>query len=98
MERVYDEEVTSETQVRNGRSHHLGVLVAGAGVGALLMYLFDPDRGRGRRTRLSDQIASKVQRLGETAGSKARHLRNRAKGLVHELNPIQPDTSRSVST
>src|SRR5215813_6081825 len=60
-------------------------LLGGMGIGAALMYLFDPDRGRGTRARLSDQLASKANRLGETVGRKARDLRNRTQGLLHDV-------------
>jgi len=66
----------------------VGVLLGGMAAGAALMYLFDPDRGRGRRTRLSDQTASKLNRFGDRAGAKARDLRNRAQGLVHEAGSL----------
>src|SRR5437868_14734918 len=62
----------------------LGMLLGGIGLGAALMYLFDPERGRGRRARLSDQLASKANRLGDRAEARARDLRNRAQGLMHE--------------
>ena len=61
-----------------------GMLLGGIGLGAALMYLFDPERGRGRRARLSDQLASKANRLGDKAEAKARDLRNRAQGMMHE--------------
>src|SRR5688500_17579462 len=63
----------------------IGMLVGGIGIGALLMYLFDPERGRGRRATLGDQITSKVNHLKGAAGSKARDLRNRAQGVIHEV-------------
>ena len=72
------------------QANNLGLLLGGIGIGALLMYLFDPDRGRGRRARLSDQLTSKVNRLSETAEAKARHLRNRAQGVIHEVRSVLP--------
>jgi gas vesicle protein len=71
-------------------ANNVGLLIGGIGIGALLMYLFDPDRGRGRRARLGDQLSSKVNRLGEAAEAKARDLRNRAQGVVHEARSILP--------
>ena len=71
-------------------ANSLGLLLGGIGIGALLMYLFDPDRGRGRRARLGDQLTSRVNRLSEAAESKARHLRNRAQGVLHEARSILP--------
>jgi gas vesicle protein len=61
-----------------------GMLLGGMAAGAALMYLFDPERGRGRRARLSDQLASKANRLGDRAEARARDLRNRAQGMMHE--------------
>ncbi len=71
-------------------ANNIALLLGGIGLGALLMYLFDPDRGRGRRARLGDQLTSKVNRLGEAAESKARDLRNRAQGVLHEARSILP--------
>jgi hypothetical protein len=72
------------------QSNTIGIFLGGIGIGAAFMYLFDPDRGRGRRARLSDQLTSKVNRLGEAAESKTRHLRNRAQGIIHEAGSLLP--------
>ena len=64
------------------------MLFAGIGIGAALMYILDPDRRRSRRARLSDQLASQVNRLGDAAQSKARDLRNRAQGAIHEASSM----------
>ncbi|MFL6210764.1 MAG: hypothetical protein ACJ74W_18075 [Pyrinomonadaceae bacterium] len=66
----------------------VGALLGGMAAGAALMYLFDPDRGRGRRARLSDQTASKLNRFGDAACAQTRHLRNRAQGLMHEAGAL----------
>ena len=76
-------------------ANSIGMLLAGIGLGALLMYLFDPDRGRGRRARLSDQLTSQVNRMGEVAEAKARDLRNRAQGVLHEAGSLLPRGSSS---
>ena len=70
------------------RAGNLGLLLGGVGAGAALMYLFDPERGRGRRARLSDQAAGRINRLGRAAGAKTRHLRNRAQGLVSQAGTL----------
>lgn len=54
-------------------------------LGALLMYLFDPDNGRGRRARLLDQIGAQERRIQRRATGLRKHVRNRAKGARHEL-------------
>jgi hypothetical protein len=60
------------------------ILFVGVGVGALLMYMLDPDRGRTRRKLLGDKLVGWTNDLTDAAGSKARHLRNRAQGVVAE--------------
>jgi hypothetical protein len=84
------EERRSNSQGTAVNANNLGLLLGGIGLGALLMYLFDPERGRGRRARLGDQLTSKVNRLSDTAEAKARHLRNRAQGMIHEARSILP--------
>jgi hypothetical protein len=44
-------------------------IVAGAGIGAALMFLLDPDQGRRRRERLAAAAASAAERAGEVAHS-----------------------------
>ena len=73
-----------------GNANSIGLLLGGIGIGALLMYLLDPDRGRGRRARLADQLTSKVNRMSEAAEAKARDLRNRAQGMLHEAGSLLP--------
>ena len=58
----------------------VGALMLGAGA----MYLFDADRGPRRRALLRDRGSHVLRRAGEAAGKKARHLRNRARGVVAE--------------
>ncbi|CAN5291620.1 hypothetical protein BH24GEM2_BH24GEM2_16520 [soil metagenome] len=64
-----------------------GDFLAGLVVGAGLMYVLDPDRGRRRRALVRDQVVSaghSFEELGETVSAKARHLRNQAAGLAAE--------------
>lgn len=64
-----------------------GDFLAGLVVGAGLMYLLDPDRGRRRRALVRDQVVSAGHDLGDLGGTlntKARHLRNQAAGLAAE--------------
>ncbi|HYE36323.1 BON domain-containing protein [Methylocaldum sp.] len=58
----------------------------GAALGATLMYLLDPDRGRYRRALVRDQAASGVHRLADAFEVALRDLRNRSVGVVSELN------------
>jgi uncharacterized membrane protein len=62
-----------------------GTALYGAALGATLMYLFDPDRGRYRRAIARDKAASGMSHLGDTTEVTLRDLRNRTVGLFAEL-------------
>jgi osmotically-inducible protein OsmY len=64
----------------------------GAAVGALLAYLFDPDRGRSRRARLSDQAAARSRDLTKTMRQTAEYQKGVAKGIIHDASEaFRPD-------
>jgi hypothetical protein len=67
----------------NKNSSLLPVLGA-IGLGAGLMYILDPDRGRGRRTFARDKVMSAFNRTGRAISEKSRDLSNRAYGLAAE--------------
>ena len=62
-----------------------GKFIGGLLVGALVMYLLDPDRGERRRALVRDQAARAKHRLGDGLDATARDLGNRAKGTAAEL-------------
>jgi len=61
-------------------------LLAGAGLGAGLMYFLDPDRGRSRRTWLRDKAIHAAHEAEDAACVVGRDLRNRSQGLVAEAS------------
>jgi hypothetical protein len=61
--------------------------VKGVGLGAGLMYLFDPDRGR-RRAHVRDQAVHVLTELGAAIEAASRDLGNRAYGRVAELRAL----------
>jgi hypothetical protein len=63
-------------------SNPLISFLAGAAIGAGLMFLLDPDRGNRRRALARDQVLSAGRRAGDQLGARARHLGNRARGLA----------------
>jgi osmotically-inducible protein OsmY len=63
-------------------------LVGGLGLGAALMYLFDPDRGRRRRALIRDKAEGAANKASDYAGKMSRDLRNRAYGVVAETKSI----------
>ena len=68
--------------------------MAAVGIGsALIAYLFDPDRGKGRRARLNDQTRSRVRKFQTAARQQIEFQSNRMKGLAHELKPDGPQAA-----
>jgi hypothetical protein len=65
----------------NFHTESLLTFVAGLGSGAALMYFLDPDRGRTRRTLVSDQVTGLANDAQDAIGKTQRDLQNRAKGL-----------------
>jgi hypothetical protein len=81
---------------RGGASAGL-MLLAGVGIGAILMYIFDPDQGRRRRALLRDQMVGLSNDASDAIGKKARDLRNRAQGVIAETSSmlgIRGETNR----
>ena len=76
----------------------VALLAAGFGLGALMMYLMDPEQGRRRRALARDQVTSFVNDAERRIEAKARHFSNRAQGMMaearsafrHEGNGGQP--------
>ncbi len=79
--------------------------IGGIAVGALAMYVFDPQRGRRRRALARDKAIHAAHVAGDRIGSTSRDLRNRAQGLVSEtrsslrhVSPTGPGTAGDGST
>ncbi len=73
----------------------IGSVGLGAGVGAGLMYLLDPQGGGRRRAMARDKVVHILKKGGEAARKTSRDLGNRTRGLVAEagskLRPTEPD-------
>jgi len=63
-------------------------VLVGAGIGAGLMYLFDPVDGRRRRALVRDQLRHTLAKTDDLASVTARDMRNRARGLVAEARHL----------
>jgi hypothetical protein len=61
-----------------------GMLLTGMGIGAGLMYILDPDRGRRRRALARDKAVRTWNRSERYVGKVSRDLANRTRGLAHE--------------
>lgn len=73
------------------------LLAGGIGLGAALMYILDPDRGRRRRALVRDQLVSAGHRLPDAVGATARDLSNRARGLAAEVGAMFASEEEEVS-
>ena len=61
------------------------LLLGAAAAGAISMYLLDPDHGRRRRALMRDRLTSGMSRLDDATSVASRDLRNRARGVAHEV-------------
>jgi CBS domain-containing protein/osmotically-inducible protein OsmY len=75
---------STDYQEHEGSSAASALLMGAAclSVGAGIMYLLDPDRGRTRRAKVRDKAASLYNDTGYYAGKMQRDLRNRATGAI----------------
>jgi len=74
-------------------------MLTGAGLGAGLMYLFDPDRGNRRRTGLGERISSAAGSAVELVESVAREadLAGRARVMAGDAREVATVRARDVS-
>lgn len=75
----------------------IGLFAGGAIVGARLMYLFDPDRGRSRRVRLRDKAVRGLHLLRREGTKQIRNAGNHLIGRLHELRSSIRDRSNDIS-
>src|SRR5512138_2725488 len=63
-------------------------VISAAGVGAGLMYLFDPDRGKRRRALLRDKAEHATRIAADAARKTRRDVRNHLLGAVAEFESL----------
>ena len=80
----------SETR-RPAARPSLGVLLAGAGIGAALMYFLDPNRGARRRHVFADKAMSVARDLQRSVRDTTMASRHRAAGKLAELRADMSD-------
>lgn len=75
-------------------------LAVGAGIGAAIAYLADPDRGTARRAQLTDQAGARSRELAQDLGQQAKGAADRAKGeaieAVKDALPDHPETDAAL--
>lgn len=68
------------------------MLLGGVSVGAGLMYLLDPERGRQRRSRVGDKASHALHAGGGALGRASRDFANRGRGVVARAGSrLRPD-------
>lgn len=72
-------------------------VLGGIGVGAALMYLFDPNGGRRRRALIRDKAVGIRNDVTDAIEGKAKDIGNRAKGAFHEATALIADTADKTS-
>ena len=72
-------------------------IMSGLGVGAALMYLFDPEEGNRRRAMLRDKATSMSNKAQDAMSGRVQDLSNRAKGLLHETRSNLGGTSTEMA-
>lgn len=60
-------------------------LAMGGAAAALATWLADPERGKARRTELSDKVGSQARELGEQARTQAEHLGEQARTQAEQV-------------
>lgn len=75
------------------------LVAAAAATGATFAYLFDPDRGRSRRARLSDQAAARARDAAETVRAGVEYQKGVVEGVVHDVTePLRPPRTYDDAT
>ena len=64
------------------------MLLGGLGLGAALMYVLDPERGKRRRAVVKDKAVRVTNRTGNALGAKSRDWKNRAAGVAAEVKGL----------
>lgn len=64
------------------------MLLGGLGLGAALMYVLDPERGKRRRALVRDKAVSASKKAGGSLGARSRDWKNRAKGVAAEVRSL----------
>lgn len=84
------------TPPRSMLGREAALLAAGVGVGALIMYMLDPEQGRRRRAHARDQVTSFVTTAEKQIEAKARHYSNRARGVASRMRGTATDAIDAV--
>jgi hypothetical protein len=68
--------------------HDRWTLLGAMGLGTILMYLFDPQAGTGRRAWVRDKVRRAARLAGEGTVTTWRDARNRARGILSKTSSL----------
>ncbi|SOD42059.1 hypothetical protein [Nitrosovibrio sp. Nv4] len=71
-------------------------ILGGIALGALTMFLLDPDKGNRRRALARDKMYSAAVRTRKRVDAKSRDLANRAKGLRAEASHLMSELDKEA--
>lgn len=75
------------------------MIALGATLGGALVYLFDPDRGRSRRARLTDQASARARDAAESVKGGVEYQKGVARGIIHDVTePLRRETTYDDET
>ena len=72
-------------------------ILAGAGVGALMMYLFDPNGGNRRRAMIRDKAVGFANDAKDAFNKTTTDLSNRAQGMMHQAKSLAAEQTSSTA-
>jgi len=73
----------ADSAIRTG-----AILLGGLGLGAALMYVLDPQRGKRRRALVRDKAVHAAHKTSDTLDARSRDFRNRARGVAAEVKAM----------
>jgi osmotically-inducible protein OsmY len=73
----------ADSAIRTG-----AMLLGGLGLGAALMYVLDPQRGKRRRALVRDKAVHAAHKTSDTLEARSRNFRNRARGVAAEVKAM----------
>jgi hypothetical protein len=88
-------------QVARANTRRLRLLIFGAGTAALVVYLFDPERGKTRRTQMKDRVGGLLRTAQQRAGRTGRRAASDVAGVkdrvIHEGETPPPNDPALVA-
>jgi hypothetical protein len=85
LEQIKDRIPFQMKQPTPSRLRRAAPLIGAGAAGAVLAFVFDPDRGRSRRAKAKDMIAGRARRTARVTGKKTRYVAGKMRGMRHRM-------------